>query len=335
MSTRNLTTSNSERVTNLIDPKGIELHFEKANIAAETVEKGKGLILIGVITAGTELNAAKAAIPHGEWMSWLKKNWNYSHSLANKYMRAANSERVTNLTEPVSMRQAFALSMLSNDLDEDSAVLSAPKTGQVTVVDPQESSSAVPEAPAVKHEADTPTAAPPTIARTSAETRRTPEARKPRTQPVAVTAELVEESAEIATVVRTDDRDGLLEACCRIVPATAILRYLINICPPGAAVKLGKQLREAADTVNPSTKFRPPDVEEVAAYCEERRTSGATTARVDPETFVAHYRARGWKLNDGNKMQDWRGAVITWEKREKNSNGRSNRNSTALTGADW
>lgn len=321
----------------LIDVKGVELHFEKANIAAETVEKGKGLILIGVITAGTELNAAKAAIPHGEWMSWLKKNWNYSHSLANKFMRAANSERVTNLTEPVSMRQAFALSMLSNDLDEDSAVLSAPKTGQVTVVDPQESSSAVPEAPAVEHEADTPTATPPTIARTSAETRRTPEARKPRTQPVAVTAELVEESAEIPTVVRTDDRDGLLEACCRTCRPTQILRVLISACAPESAAELGKLLRKAADTVDPPKKFVPPEVEEVAGYCEERRKSGKTKVIIDPEYFVAHYSARGWKLSDGNKMQDWRGAVITWENNQKKerSHGRSNRNSTALTGSDW
>jgi hypothetical protein len=208
-------------------------------------------------------------------------------------------------------------------------------TGQVTVVTPQESSSAVPEAPAVEHEADTPTEAPPTIARTSAATRRTPEARKPPTQPVAVTAELVEDPPELPTVVRTDDRDGLLEACCRVVPPTAILRYLINICQPDVAVKLGKQLREAADLVDPPTKFRVPDVDEVATYCEERRASGQTKARIDPELFVAHYQTNGWKLNNGNKMQDWRAAVITWEKREKNSNGRSNRNSAALTGADW
>jgi hypothetical protein len=206
--------------------------------------------------AGRALTAAKTQVPHGEWLAWLKTHWNYSQQTASRYITIANYSSMSNLSAAEDINHA--LRIIADDPDTPKRER---KTGQVTVVDPQESSSAVPEAPAVEHVADTPTAAPPTIARTSAETRRTPEARKPRTQPVAVTAELVEESAEIATVVRTDDRDGLLEACCRTCRPTQILRVLISACAPESAVELGKLLRKAADTVDPPKKFVPPEVE--------------------------------------------------------------------------
>ena len=56
-------------------------------------------------------------------------------------------------------------------------------------------------------------------------------------------------------------------------------------------------------------RFTPPTVEDVSAYCEERKN------RVDPERFVDFYTSVGWKV--GNKpMKDWKAAVRTWEKRD-------------------
>jgi predicted phage replisome organizer len=59
------------------------------------------------------------------------------------------------------------------------------------------------------------------------------------------------------------------------------------------------------------TKFIPPTLEEVKAYCSERRNN------VDPERFIDFYSAKGWMVGR-NKMQDWKAAIRTWEKpREK------------------
>lgn len=53
--------------------------------------------------------------------------------------------------------------------------------------------------------------------------------------------------------------------------------------------------------------FRAPTVEEVAAYCRERKN------HVDAEHFVAHYEANGWMVGR-NPMKDWKAAVRTWER---------------------
>lgn len=57
------------------------------------------------------------------------------------------------------------------------------------------------------------------------------------------------------------------------------------------------------------TRFVPPTVEEVQAYCNERGN------RVNPEAFVDFYTTKGWMVGK-NKMKDWKAAVRTWEKSE-------------------
>lgn len=56
--------------------------------------------------------------------------------------------------------------------------------------------------------------------------------------------------------------------------------------------------------------FKSPSLSEVSAYCEERGNS------VDPESFINFYESKGWMIGK-NKMKDWKAAVRTWEKREK------------------
>ena len=60
------------------------------------------------------------------------------------------------------------------------------------------------------------------------------------------------------------------------------------------------------------SRFVPPSVEEVAAYCGERNN------RIDPQTFVDFYASKGWVVGK-SKMKDWKAAVRTWEKRDGNS----------------
>ena len=58
-------------------------------------------------------------------------------------------------------------------------------------------------------------------------------------------------------------------------------------------------------------RFTPPSVDEVRAYCRERKND------IDPEAFVAFYASKGWKIGS-SKMENWKQAVITWEKRSGN-----------------
>ena len=65
--------------------------------------------------------------------------------------------------------------------------------------------------------------------------------------------------------------------------------------------------------------FIKPTVEEIAAYCAERKNE------VDAQTFFDFYESKGWKVG-AVKMRDWRASVRTWEKRdaeEKKARSRS------------
>lgn len=55
-------------------------------------------------------------------------------------------------------------------------------------------------------------------------------------------------------------------------------------------------------------RFTPPSVDEVREYCSEK---GYT---FDPETFVAFYESKGWKVG-GSPMKSWKAACTTWQKR--------------------
>lgn len=61
------------------------------------------------------------------------------------------------------------------------------------------------------------------------------------------------------------------------------------------------------DLNNRAKRFVPPTVEEVKAYCQERKNN------VDAEAFVNFYESKGWYVGK-NKMKDWQAAVRTWEK---------------------
>lgn len=57
------------------------------------------------------------------------------------------------------------------------------------------------------------------------------------------------------------------------------------------------------------TRFEPPTLEDVRAYCVERGNS------VDPERFIDHYTSNGWMVGK-NPMKDWKAAIRNWEKSE-------------------
>lgn len=59
-----------------------------------------------------------------------------------------------------------------------------------------------------------------------------------------------------------------------------------------------------------SSRFQKPSIDEIRQYCISRNNS------VDPEQFYNFYESKGWTIGK-SPMKDWRAAVRTWEKREK------------------
>ena len=57
-----------------------------------------------------------------------------------------------------------------------------------------------------------------------------------------------------------------------------------------------------------NNKFTPPTLEEVKAYCQERRN------KVDPERFIDYYASQKWQKANGRPVSDWKACIRQWEK---------------------
>ena len=55
-------------------------------------------------------------------------------------------------------------------------------------------------------------------------------------------------------------------------------------------------------------KFAAPSLEEIVAYCEDRRNG------IDPQLFLDYYTANGWTQGKGKPIKDWKACVRTWER---------------------
>ena len=69
-------------------------------------------------------------------------------------------------------------------------------------------------------------------------------------------------------------------------------------------------------------KFVKPTVEEIKAYCQERKND------IDAEYFYDHYESQDWKVGK-NPMKDWKATIRNWER-----NGYSNGYSYGKRGSD-
>ena len=63
----------------------------------------------------------------------------------------------------------------------------------------------------------------------------------------------------------------------------------------------------------PSKKFKKPTLEEVQAYCKERKSS------ISAEYFYDYYESNGWKVGK-NPMKDWKATLRRWELRDRENN---------------
>lgn len=94
-----------------------------------------------------------------------------------------------------------------------------------------------------------------------------------------------------------------------------------HVYTPDTQVRLGEvkldkdSLVDDSGEESPTTKtkrkrFTPPTVEEVQAYCRERKNN------VNAQRFVDYYTANGWKAGR-NPMKDWKACVRTWEQNQR------------------
>lgn len=77
--------------------------------------------------------------------------------------------------------------------------------------------------------------------------------------------------------------------------------------------RIGKVSKEQVNKERNSIKkekFTPPTTEQVLAYCTERQNN------VDAHRFIDYYTSNGWKVGR-NAMKDWKAAVRTWERKDK------------------
>lgn len=278
-----------------------------ANTFGEKCQQAAKKTVEDAITAGTALLVMRDRIDRGEWSRWLAANWDYTRQTAHNYLTlAVNVKRFTNRT-PDSIREAMRV--IADQRADESDVEVVPraerKTGRVevqevgqTVVQADSSDMAmVPSGGDYQpycQKDDDPNPAPKTNTKHSPATAKAKEADRPA--PVTITPVIIDEPLmEIEEKTLAD------------WPVVELLAFLKASADDPK--KRARELRKAADELDPPTKFVKPTVEDVAEYCQQRKNN------IDPEMFVAHYAANGWKLANGNKLNDWKSAVITWEKR--------------------
>ena len=79
--------------------------------------------------------------------------------------------------------------------------------------------------------------------------------------------------------------------------------------------------------------FLPPTLEEVRAYCIERKNG------IDPQRFLDYYASTGWMVGR-TKLYDWRAKIRTWESSERQGGkengiiGGKNESDQGKSGAD-
>lgn len=67
---------------------------------------------------------------------------------------------------------------------------------------------------------------------------------------------------------------------------------------------------QATENKDKRPTFTKPTVEEIDAYCKERKNG------IDAQAFFDFYESKGWKVG-AVKMRDWRASVRTWEQRHR------------------
>ena len=72
-----------------------------------------------------------------------------------------------------------------------------------------------------------------------------------------------------------------------------------------------------------------PSLEEVREYVQEAGLTG-----IDPEAFVDHYQANGWRQSNGQGIRDWKAAARNWSRRQHQFAAKTQPRAGPLKGTD-
>ena len=229
----------------------LEALAEMANEAAELAERDMVSAVGRAWDCGRYLLAAKQQVPHGQWMHWVRVNFDRELRTASRYMQLAGAfQSRAAIAEAASIRQAMR--MISQpeevvaDEPEPELVEEAEAELEQPEIEPQER---------------------PSIRKVSAEARKVSEADReptPEVRPV-VQPELVEE-AEDAVVLYARSGQGYIVADADEVAAAAL-----QLHEPMALVRMAvlavepKDMAWAVDELQQAIKWLQAEIEEAEA----------------------------------------------------------------------
>ena len=76
------------------------------------------------------------------------------------------------------------------------------------------------------------------------------------------------------------------------------------------------------------SRFIPPSIEEVKAYCQEHHNG------IDAARFVDYYTSNGWRVGK-QPMKDWKAAVRNWERRQTDGDIQLNNEQVGSKARHW
>ena len=114
------------------------------------------------------------------------------------------------------------------------------------------------------------------------------------------------QSAIYEIIVLCDKKD--IDFVPQTVPQTVPQDDPINISSSLLQDNINKKKRDKG--VVGGKEFIPPTLEEVKAYCFERKNN------IDPQKFFDIFSVADWHDTKGNKIKNWKQKIITWEGRE-------------------
>ena len=222
-----------------------------ANEAAGECEKAMTKAIEHAVKSGRALLAAKSQVPHGQWGKWIGINFDRDQRTATRYMNVAiAAENDPRVLSAASIREALRL--IAQDTEPDPIVVSAIPEAE-----------AEPELQEIETEQEeTEENEPqerPTIRKVTAESRKVPEAQKPKTPEVAT--ELVEEPEEVVLYRRDGqayyvaDADDVAVAALQLYEPMALVRIAVLAVAP-------KDLAFALDELQQAVKWVRGEIEE-------------------------------------------------------------------------
>jgi hypothetical protein len=239
--------------------------MEMANESAELAEQNLREAVQHALRAGRALVAAKAQLPHGKWMAWLRANFDRDIGTAARYMRLAdNWHSAPNIQQSESIRQALRLIAEDNRQAEPIEVQSESRAPELDA-EPQAPEPAEPDD---IHEPQIDPQDRPSIRKVSVEARKVAEDAKPKTPEVATHdswPDLIDEPENRVLWYRAGesycvaDADDVAAAALQLHEPMAIVRMAMLAVAP-------KDMPYALDELQQACKWLEQMIEEGGEY---------------------------------------------------------------------